>query len=597
MTNAITSSEHKKPVSAFSEGTGFQNIKGFKYLWKIKTPDEQLIREISHRHNLSLPVAHLLFSRCCITNEQISSYLFTSYEKDVAHPSMLSGSVTAAKRILQAIKNNEKILIFGDYDVDGITSTALLLIALIPLGANINYHLPNRRRDGYGLSTSVVEKAVKSGYKLIITVDNGITANEAASKASELGIDLIITDHHIPHEALPKALSIINPNQTTCTYPFKKLAGVGVTFKLLCLIYEIKNLELPQKIYELLMLGTVADVVPLVGENRFWVRNGLTQINEYKSYSLQVLVQNSNLTKNRLNSTDIGFMIAPQINALGRLDDPREAVKFLVSDDQSAVDKIGAILKQKNEERKKIDSEIYGEIEHKINTKQINLDRDNIILDTSNSWPSGVIGLVAGKLMNNFGKPTFLFHLDKNGTAGGSCRSIPEFNIFKALQQCQDLLISFGGHACAAGLKLAQKNLPALKERLEAIVQLEVSPLDLQPKIKLDAVLDLPDMTNKLVHDMAQLEPFGNENPEPIFLIKDVTMLKQPVIYRDKHVKISIFSGGIIKPVIFFNRPELYHVFKNLEDKPFDLVGTIIQNEWEGSVRTEINGVDIKISE
>ena len=289
-------------------------------------------------------------------------------------------------------------------------------------------------------------------------------------------------------------------------------------------------------------------------------------------------------------------MIAPQINALGRLDDPRQAVKFLVSANAKEVEQIGEILRQKNEDRKKIDRKIYEEIEHKILSKKIDLDRDKIILDADTFWPSGVIGLVAGKLANNYGRPSFLFHLKSDGSAAGSCRSIPEFNIFEALQKCQDLLISFGGHAHAAGLKLSQKNLPTFKERMNELVAQTVSPIDLQPKITVDAFLSLSEINKKLVTEMIQMEPFGNQNPEPTFLIKNVSLLKAPAILKDKHVKISIFADGVIKPVIFFNRPELYRFFKDLGDGTFDLLGTIIQNEWEGETRTEINGIDIKIS-
>ena len=589
-------SAHKLQPMPDNSCTGCKTIKGLKYLWRFNEPDNAIIQKLSHAYNLSLPIAHLLFSRGFKTTEQVFDFLFTSFEKDVSPASLLAGAEKGAERIMLAIKNNEKILIFGDYDVDGITSTSLLLMALFPLGANLNFYLPVRRYEGYGLSSTVVQKAVKNGYKLIITVDNGITAFEAAAKANELGIDLIITDHHIPLENLPQAHSIINPNLLNCSYPFKQLAGVGVTFKLISLIYEKLNLQLPEKIYELLMLGTVADVVPLVGENRFWVKFGLSKAQTTKSHSLAVLALNSNLTKERLNSLDIGFMIAPQINALGRLDDPRQAVKFLVSANAKEVEQIGEILRQKNEDRKKIDRKIYEEIEHKILSKKIDLDRDKIILDADTFWPSGVIGLVAGKLANNYGRPSFLFHLKSDGSAAGSCRSIPEFNIFEALQKCQDLLISFGGHAHAAGLKLSQKNLPTFKERMNELVAQTVSPIDLQPKITVDAFLSLSEINKKLVTEMIQMEPFGNQNPEPTFLIKNVSLLKAPAILKDKHVKISIFADGVIKPVIFFNRPELYRFFKDLGDGTFDLLGTIIQNEWEGETRTEINGIDIKIS-
>lgn len=571
-------------------------ITGAKYVWKLKKPKPEIISKISNNHNLSLPIAHTLYSRDFIDKNIINAYLFSSYEQDVSHSNLLTDAGKAIERILKAIENKEKILIFGDYDVDGVTSTSLLLLTLIPLGAQINYYLPIRKKDGYGLSKDVVLKAIQNKYTLIITVDNGITAHPAAQDAHDAGIDVIITDHHQPHGVLPTAYAVVNPNQKSCVYPFKLLAGVGVTFKLMQLLCEHKNITMPEKAYELLALGTVADVVPLIHENRYWVRYGLSKINKNRSHAISVLAQNSMLTKPILSSIDVGFMIAPQINALGRLDDPREAVKFLISDNFTEVERIGIVLKKMNEERKIIEQRIYSEITEAIFAKSINLEQENLIMAGNKNWQSGVIGLVAGKLMHNFGKPTILFHLDNTGIAKGSCRSIPEFNIFHALQECQDLLLTFGGHACAAGLSLKQENVPELKERLEALIAKTVAPQDLLPKITLDAYLELGDATNKLMSDMDQLEPFGNQNPQPTFLIKNVTLLKQPMLLKDKHVKCFLFSNGVIKPVIFFNRPDIYAKLAHIGETPFDLAGHVVKNEWMDNVSIELQGLDIAIN-
>jgi len=591
MTEHQTTSKQQisSPIS-----TPSTTMQGVKYLWKVSEVDLDSVRTLAYAHNLSFPIAHALCARGYTTAELVRSFLFSSFEQDVASGSLLKGAQIAATRIIKALTDKEKILIFGDYDVDGATSSALMLAALIPLGANINYHLPHREKEGYGLSVSAVQKAVKSGYKLIVTVDNGISALEAAEEAHKLGIDLLITDHHRPHGELPKALAIINPNQDDCTYPFKKFAGVGVIFKIICLIYEQLGITtLPDKLYELLLLGTVADVVPLTGENRFWVKYGLNKINKQRSTAINSLIANSGMTKKNLDSLDIGFMIAPQINALGRLDDSREAVRFLISSQEDEVFRIGAILKSMNEERKRIDREIYEEIEAAIISKQINLDEEHIIIAASSKWPAGVIGLVAGKLMHAYGRPAILLHLDKKGLAKGSCRSIPEFNIFDALHANKDLLMSFGGHSCAAGLKLSRDLVPTLKKNLEQLIRAQI-PLDqLRPKLMLDAPLELSDIDHKFSSDLAQLEPFGNQNPQPTFLVRGVTQLKAPQLLKDKHLKCTIFAGGVIKPVIFFNRPDLYKILKEHEDKPFSLACHIIKNEWEGIVKTELQGLDI----
>lgn len=571
-------------------------IKGAKYLWKLPQGDSQSIWAIAAAYNLSYPVAQLLLSRGYTDKEKIDSFLFSSFEKDVAHPSRFKDAQKSVDRILKAIHDKEKILVCGDYDVDGITSSALMMICLLPLGADINFFLPHRLRDGYGLSTKIVERAAQNNYTVLITVDNGITAFEPALKAKELGIDLIVTDHHKPHDHLPQAYAIVNPSQDDCEYPFKALAGVGVTFKLLSLLYEMKGLALPAKAYELLLLGTIADVVPLLGENRFWVRYGLNYVNNVESISLKVLKQNGKLTKPLLCAADIGFSIAPQINALGRLEDARQGVKFLIGADPAIVNEVGAVLLELNQARKEIERAIVASIEAEIATKKINLEQDTVIIGASSDWTPGVIGLVASRFVGAYGKPTILFHLTKDGKAKGSCRSIPEFNIFKALTACSDLIDQFGGHPMAAGLSLPAHNVPILKERLQNLLMEHVAREDLQPKVTLDAEITLPDLTKKFVDDLAHLEPFGNQNSNPNFYVKNVMLVQRPLLLKDAHVKCSIFADGVIKPIIFFNRPELFDKFQNIELNSFDLAVQVNENHWNGKVSIELQGVDVAFS-
>lgn len=568
-------------------------MRGAKYLWKLPQGDPHAIWSIAATYNLSYPIAQLLLSRGYTTKEHIDSFLFSSFEKDVPHASAMKDAQKAIDRILRAIERKEKILIFGDYDVDGITSSALMMICLLPLGADVNFFLPHRLRDGYGISTKIVERAAQNGYTLIITVDNGITAFEPALKAKELGIDLVITDHHKPHDHVPDAYAIVNPNQLDCAYPFKSLAGVGVTFKLLTLLYELKQLQLPSKAYELLLLGTIADVVPLLGENRFWVRYGLNYVNNMESLSLKMLKQNGKVTKPQLSASDIGFSIAPQINALGRLEDARQGVKFLIGADQAVVNEVGAVLLELNQARKEIERAIVASIETEIATKKIDLDVDQIILASSKDWTPGVIGLVASRFVGSYGKPTLLFHLTPEGKAKGSCRSIPEFNMFKALSECADLIDQFGGHPMAAGLSLPAKNLPELKRRLQELLQAQVAAEDLQPKVTLDAEVKLPDLTKKFTDDLQHLEPFGNSNGYPHFYVKDAVMVQKPILLKDAHVKCSVFADGVIKPVIFFNRPELYQQLHDIGTNSFDLAVQVNENHWNGKVSIELQGVDI----
>ena len=568
---------------------------GLKYRWQLTDADEAAVRQLSVQCSLSVPIARTLYARGYTTAEQVFAFL-TMGEEWIADPALLKGAVDAVDRLQRALENNEKILIFGDYDVDGITSTAIMLSCLLPLKANINYFLPNRKRDGYGLSSKIVKKAAESGYHLIVTVDNGIGAHQAVADAKALGLDVIITDHHQVHGGMPNADVIVNPHQPECPYPYKDFAGVGVIFKIMALLYARLGKELPQKAYELLMLGTIADVVPLRDENRYWVQRGLAHINATRSFAVQVLAGNGNVaSKAALNSRDIGFSIAPQLNALGRLDDPRDGVTFLISTDFGHVMQVGTTLKAINEERKRIDRGIFEEIVATVENKQIDLDKENLILAAHNEWPAGVIGLVAGKLVQQYGRPSILLHLTKDGLAKGSCRSIEAFNIFDALVECQDFLVSFGGHACAAGLSLKQDDVPKLKEVIEARIARELTPEDLVQKLEVAAKTSLPEINAAFVKQLQSLEPFGNANPEPVFWVEGVTLVNEPKLLKHKHVKCTVFADGVIKPLMFFNRPELYTMLLAQKDKAFDVAATVVENEWQGRTSVELLGVDIAV--
>ena len=568
-------------------------LQGEKYLWRMPKNNNEDVLRLASLCSLSLPIAQTLLNRGFGDKEAAENFLFSSFEKDVPHAYLLKDAQKSVDRILKAIKDKENILIFGDYDVDGITSSALMMICLLPLGAKVNFFLPNRVKDGYGISAKIVKRAAKNNYKVIITVDNGITAFDAALAAAELGIDLIITDHHIPHEKLPKAFSIVNPNRLDCDYPFKMLAGVGVTFKLLSLLYEKKGLSMPAKAYELLLLGTIADVVPLLGENRFWVRHGLNYINKFESFSLHVLKRNSKITKPILSSIDIGYLITPQINALGRLQDPRQGVKFLLGSQKGEVEEVGRILFELNQARKNIERSILNQVQEEIDNKSIDLDKENIIIAASKSWPPGVIGLVASRLVSNYGKPALLFHLDDKGIAKGSCRSISEFNIFEALKNSSHLIQKFGGHTHAAGLSLPVENLPKLKENLEKIISEQLTEFDLKRKLVLDAEAMLSDLNNKFIDDMALLEPFGNKNAQPAFYFQNVVQVQKPTLLKDEHVKCSVFADGVIKPVIFFGRPDIFSKLLERGQEPFAIAANVVKNYWNGKVTIELIGLDV----
>ncbi len=570
-----------------------QTVSGIKYLWKLPETDTQKMLDIASEFSLSIPLSQILISRGYTTKDAIEDYLFSSETKDVSSAVLMKDAEKAVDRILTAIKNNEKILVFGDYDVDGITSSSLMMTALKPLGADVNFYLPHRVKDGYGLSTKIVNRAADNNYKVVITVDNGTTAFEQAKVAKERGIDLIITDHHQPHGDLPDAYAIVNPHQKDCEYPFKEFAGVGVTFKILTLLYEKLDKQLPEKAYELLLLGTVADVVPLLGENRFWVRYGLQWANTKESLSLRVLKENGKCTRPKLSSLDVGFRIAPQINALGRLEDPRQGVAFLLGVDEKESRHIGSVLYQLNEARKQIERTIFEDVETLIENGTIDLTKEKIILAGGKKWPPGVIGLVASRLVGKYGRPVLLFHLTDKGKAKGSCRTIEPFNIFEALTENSELLDQFGGHAMAAGLALDQDKLADLKQALEKRAERLLTAEDLQQKLVCDAAITLPDVGAKLVRDMEYLEPFGAKNSQPTFYLRSVSLVQKPQLLKLLHVKCMVFAEGIIKPVIFFNRPELFDILNAQEEEPFDLAVQVTENHWQGRSQVELMGVDV----
>ncbi len=575
---------------------GAAYAKGAKYQWLLPTIDVGVVHALSARYNFVIPLMQTLVRRGFDTPEKIDAFLFTDAQRDIAPSLLLQDAAKAVERICLAIERKEKILIVGDYDVDGITATSLLLYCLKEIGASVNYFLPHRVNDGYGLSSSIIKRAAANHYHLVITVDNGITAIEPVEYATQAGIDVIITDHHRPHAVLPAAYAVVNPARSDCAYPYKELAGVGVTFKLVSLLYERLNWPLPEKAYELLLLGTIADVVPLTGENRYWVRYCLGRVNESASQAFQVLKNNGGLAqKPAIGSIDIAFSLAPQLNALGRLQDPRQGVQFLIDSRAETVDKVGRLLFELNEARKNIERSIMAEIMWAIDQKQIDVANESVIVAASTQWPVGVIGLVASRLVAEFGKPVVLFHVAENGLAKGSGRSIAAFDLFAALQELAFMFEHFGGHAQAAGICLKAELLPRFKDALADLVRKRLTPSDLQQKIVLDATLPLNEINETFVRHLHFLEPFGHANEAPIFHISDVALLEQPSLLKGLHVKCRVTAGGAVKSIIFFNRPELFELLRLCADRPFAVAVQVTENYWQGNKTIELRGVDIAV--
>lgn len=571
-----------------------QNSVGARYHWQFQAVDQQRCCELSARYNFPIPLMQVLLSRGYDTSEKIDAFLFTDAQKMVTHAGVLCDASKAVERIMLALQNNEKILIVGDYDVDGLTATSLMMTCLMPLSGTINYFLPHRVHDGYGLSESIVKRAIASGYQLLITVDNGITAHKAVELAMAVGIDVIITDHHLPHGHLPEAYAVVNPSRHDCVYPCKELAGVGVAFKVMNLLYERLEKALPKKVYELLLLGTIADVVPLLGENRYWVRMALAQVNAQPSFALRMLKHNGGLgEKPVIDTRDIAFSIAPQLNALGRLHDPRRGVHFLLGARDSQVIEIGQQLHELNQARKELERAIVTEIKGAMQRGALPYAYEQVIVAASKQWPVGVIGLVASRVASEFNRPTVLFHITAEGIARGSARSIDGVDIFSALGELSDMVEHFGGHAAAAGVSVQEQRLPEFAQRLQNSMKQRLAGVDLTPSITIDASIQLADLHEQFMRNIAYLEPFGAGNDEPTFCVQHATVLEQPLLLKELHVKCRIQAQGAIKSVIFFNRPELHAWLIAQRDHPLDFAVQVTENYWQGNKTIELRGVDV----
>lgn len=573
------------------------HLKGIINNWILPEPPDHALLALAARFNLSVPLMHTLFRRGLVAEDDLSTFLSTPTQNEEHDPGLLADAQKAVDRIMLALQKKERILIFGDYDVDGMTATALVLACLLKVGASVNFYLPNRFCDGYGLQKQTIIQAARAGYSLIITVDNGITAFDAVQEAHLHGIDVIITDHHQPQAIIPPAFAVINPLQAHCPYPCKLLAGVGVAYKCMELLFRTLGQQLPQKVYELLALGTIADVVPLLAENRLLVRHGMHMLNASDSLWMRTLKNNARLNKEQLRAKDIAFSLAPQLNALGRLSDPRSAISFLIGSDAQTIQSVGRTLFELNETRKDIERELLAEINQAIEQKKIDLSHEFIILAADRTWPAGIIGLVASRLVSTHTRPTALFSCTDDGIAHGSCRSIPALDIIQALSSCSDIIERFGGHSAAAGLTIKTDRLPLLKERLEAYCAARLSPADFEPILELDAQITLPELTSKFMDDLWHLEPCGQGNNEPLFYLHGVMQVQKPQLLKEQHVKTCVFADGIIKPLIFFNRPQLYPLLLEHAQNPFDCAVHVVQQTFNGRTNIELQGIDIALLE
>ncbi len=513
--------------------------------WEVMECDESAVSRLAADAGLSPIIARILVNRLVTTADEARDFLNPSLST-LHDPFLLPDMEPAAERLAKAVSDREKICVHGDYDVDGVTGAALLVRVLRALGAVVEYRLPHRRNEGYDIKTATIDEAAANGVKLILTCDCGINAIAPAIRAAELGIDLIITDHHEPGTELPSALAVVNPKRHDAAYPFPYLAGVGVAYKLAqALVRKLDSNEesFKTRFVDLVTLGTVADVVPLIGENRAFVKHGLSAIASSKKLGIQTMLKSSKITGKPLTTFYLGYVLAPRINAVGRMDDASKALELLLTCDESKALELACEMERYNTERRAEQDRIISEAIAQVGTKD--LDSTPVLVLSAENWNTGVVGIAAGKISDTYCRPAILLCRDETcALASGSARSVDGFNLLEGLHHCADLLGRYGGHALAAGLSVSLDNLDEFERKINAYAADMLMPEQLVPKIMLDAELNASDISRKLADSIAGLEPFGAGNAEPLFMSCKMKVLDCQRVGDGSHLRMRVDGNG-----------------------------------------------------
>ena len=532
---------------------------------------DQLIKNLK----ISPVLSQVLINRGITSVEQAENFLNVKLEH-ILDPFHFKDMSKALNRIHQAIRKKEKVLIFGDYDVDGITSVAILKAALAKMDLETLHYMPHRIKEGYGLTKNILNIAKDKNIKLLITVDCGTSNHKEISELKEHGIDTIITDHHEPHDDhLPPALSIINPKVKESGYKYRDLAGVGVTYKL-CQALSGKKL---MEELDLVALGTIADVVPLTGENRVIVKEGLCRLGATKRPGLQALISSAGIKNKKFNTTMVSFILAPRINASGRMDSAETALNLLMSLSLKEAENFSGILESHNRSRQKVESKIMEEAQDIIN-REINFKDHKVIVVAKEDWHQGVLGVVASKLADRFYRPTIVISLSED-MCKGSGRSIKNFHLFHALGECREFLNTFGGHAHAVGLTIARNSVNEFRNSINRLAHDKLALEDLLPGLDIDMELSLEDLNEKMVMELERLEPFGAGNPEPLFYTKCLLLNGVPQILARQTLKFRVTDGKSSFEVIAFGMASLSQSV--IQAKRLDLVYTLRMDNWQDS--------------
>ncbi|TEB13084.1 Single-stranded-DNA-specific exonuclease RecJ [Pelotomaculum sp. FP] len=557
-------------------------------IWRVKASAPALSQILSRKLGISPLMAQLLVNRGIYTVEHARDYLGCELES-LHRPGLMRDMPKAVARILKAIRFRDKIMVYGDYDVDGVTATALLIRAFQHLGVDVKYHIPNRLTEGYGLRLDVLKQAASEGINLVITLDCGISSIEEALWAHDNGLDLIITDHHEPGAELPRAFAVVNPKRPDCKYPYKDLAGVGVALKLAQALLEEAGMGSLawQEYLDLACLGTIADIVPLQGENRIIVKHGLTRLARTENAGLQALIAVSELVKEELGARQVGFGLAPRLNAAGRMKSPDPALKLLLSDNTAEAWELAAELNRLNQERQKIESEVFEEIKKMLDERP-EMAEDRVLVLASPGWHVGVIGIVASRLVNIYTRPVLLIAL-QDGEGKGSARSVPGFNMHQALSHCQALLLSYGGHASAAGFSIEKGRIEDFRRELNLYAGETLHDEGTTALVELDGIISMEQVSEKLVNELDLLRPIGHHNPGPLLGCRQATVLKCRGVGRGAaHLKMLLQSQNSTFDGIGFNLGAYAEVLATAEEVDLAFVPGINEYNGRSSIQLEV---------
>ena len=565
-------------------------------VWERRRSEPEAVSRLAAELRVPPVIAHLLWLRGLVTPEAASRFLAPRLEH-LHDPMALTGMAAAVDRVLAAIARREKVAIHGDYDVDGITSTVILHRAIEMFGGDVMHFIPERLRHGYGLQVEAIERLHAAGARLVISVDCGIRSRDAARRARELGVDLVITDHHEPEDELPPALAVLNPKRHDCPYPDKHLAGVGVALKLVqALCGRFDRLKLLPGFVKVAALGTLADVVPLVGENRVIAKLGLERLsNGPHTVGLQALLDGCGLTGRTLDSYHVGFVLGPRINAAGRMSTPDIATRLLLAVGEEFTDEARSLASQLNAENTRRQEEEASTLALARRAVQQDpaIGAHNVLVVAGEGWHRGVIGIVASKLADAFRKPAVVISVE-DGVAHGSCRSIPVFDMLAALERCADLFVRFGGHRQAAGLTMDPARIPELRARLADHADAVLSPDDLRARVYLDAALPLPAITPDVIEQLRRLAPFGNGNPKPVFEASPVEIVGGPTTMKDRHLSMTVRQEGRVFRAVAWRASEHLAVLQ-ANRTGLELAYHVERNEYRGESTVELNVCDIQL--